>query len=156
MLQSLNRLSGSSLDSLQYVHICLVLGSPELNTVLQVWPHQCWVEGKAPLPRPAGHTLPNAAQETTSHLAARAHCWLMFNLVPTRTLKSCSTKLLSSWSASSIASFRKQCCLNLETESPSFPLAEFHLVPSERLWWMTQDSLWMLCLRVAHAITDRP
>ena len=38
MLQSLHHLSGPSLDSLQYVHISLVLGSPALDTVLQVWP----------------------------------------------------------------------------------------------------------------------
>lgn len=32
-----------SLDCLQYVHVSLVLGSPEL-----VWPHQCWGEGSPP------------------------------------------------------------------------------------------------------------
>jgi len=41
ILQSLNHLYGPSLDSLQYVHVSLVLGSPELDTVLQVWRHQC-------------------------------------------------------------------------------------------------------------------
>jgi len=34
MLQSLHHLCGPSLDSLQYVHVSLVLRSPELDTVL--------------------------------------------------------------------------------------------------------------------------
>jgi len=37
MLQSLNYLCSASLDSLQYVHASLVLGSPELDTGLQMW-----------------------------------------------------------------------------------------------------------------------
>ena len=41
MLQSCNHLSGPLLDSLQYVRVSLVLESPELDTVLQGWPHQC-------------------------------------------------------------------------------------------------------------------
>lgn len=36
------------LDLLQHVHAPLVMGSPVLNTVLQIEPHQCWVEGKIP------------------------------------------------------------------------------------------------------------
>jgi len=35
MLQSLYHLCRASLDSLQYVHVSLVLGNPELDTVLQ-------------------------------------------------------------------------------------------------------------------------
>jgi len=41
MLQSLNHLCGPLLDSLQHVHVCLVLRNPELDTELQAWPHQC-------------------------------------------------------------------------------------------------------------------
>lgn len=40
MLQALHHLHGFSLDSLPYVHVSLVLGSPELNTEFQLWPHQ--------------------------------------------------------------------------------------------------------------------
>ena len=50
VLQSFNHLSGPSLSSLHYVHTCLVVGSPELDTVLQVWPYQCSAEGKGHLP----------------------------------------------------------------------------------------------------------
>ena len=39
--------------TLQRVHVSLVLESPELDTVLQMWPHWCWVEGKDHHPQPA-------------------------------------------------------------------------------------------------------
>jgi len=38
MLQSMNQLCGPLLDSLQYVY---VLRNPELDSVIQVWLHQC-------------------------------------------------------------------------------------------------------------------
>jgi len=41
ILQTLNHLDGPSLESLQEAHVSLVLRSPGLDTVLQVWPHQC-------------------------------------------------------------------------------------------------------------------
>ena len=53
-----------------WVHVCLVLGSPELDPALQVWPHQCWAGGKDHLPRPA----------TVLLMQPRAHCWFVFNL----------------------------------------------------------------------------
>lgn len=52
--------------------------------------HQCSGEGKDHLSGPADNTPPNAVQDT--FFAKRTHCWLMFNLVSTRTL--CSAKLL--------------------------------------------------------------
>lgn len=48
--------------------VCLVLGSPELDPAFQVWPYQCWVEGKEIPSQPAGNTLPNAAQDCLSLL----------------------------------------------------------------------------------------
>lgn len=41
-------LRGLPLDCLLYVHLSLALGSPELGTVLQLWPPQSGVEGKLP------------------------------------------------------------------------------------------------------------
>lgn len=38
----------------QHVHVCLVLGSPALDTALQRWLLQCWAEWKDHLPRSAG------------------------------------------------------------------------------------------------------
>jgi len=42
--------------------ISLILESPD--TVLQVWPYQCWGEGKDHLPWPTGSTPPNADHST--------------------------------------------------------------------------------------------
>jgi len=37
-----------SLDTLRYLHVPLVVRGPKLNTVLQVQPHQCRVQGQSP------------------------------------------------------------------------------------------------------------
>ncbi|PKU41982.1 pol- hypothetical protein [Limosa lapponica baueri] len=42
--------------------------SPELDAIFQLWPHQYRVEGDNDLPRPAGHTLPCAAQDSIGPL----------------------------------------------------------------------------------------
>lgn len=39
MLLPLHQLKGTSLNSLQYIHVCLVLRSLELDAALQMWPH---------------------------------------------------------------------------------------------------------------------
>lgn len=41
-----------TLKYVQYVHVSLVLWSPELNTVLHLWPHQCWIVWKDHLTQP--------------------------------------------------------------------------------------------------------
>ena len=64
MLESLNYLCGPLLDSLYRMNVSLVLGSPELDTILRVWPHQCWAEWKDCLSQSASYTTPNAAQDT--------------------------------------------------------------------------------------------
>lgn len=46
LFPSLDHLGVPLLESSQYVWVCLALGSPELDPVLQVQPHQCRVEGK--------------------------------------------------------------------------------------------------------------
>ena len=71
MLQSLHHLCGPSLDSLQYVHLSPVLGTPALDPALQLWPHQCGVEGKDHLPRPAGNTPPDADQDPIDLLCSK-------------------------------------------------------------------------------------
>lgn len=63
MLQSLHCLCASSVDSLELVHVFVQL-SPELDTILYVWPHQCQIEEKVQFPQPAGNTDPRAAQNT--------------------------------------------------------------------------------------------
>jgi len=75
------------------------VGSPELDTALQMGPHQGRAEGKENLPRPAGHTPPNAPQvptgllDTQSTLLAHGH-----SVVPQHS-QSLSAELLSSSSA---------------------------------------------------------
>lgn len=99
MFQSLNQLCGPLLDALQYVDTSLVLENPELDTRLQVGPHQCWAEGKSRLPQPAGNAFLDAAQILSASFATRAHCCLIFNL-STRPSMSFSGKLFSRWFAS--------------------------------------------------------
>jgi len=77
VLQALHDLCGPPLDFLQEILVCLIPGSPELDTVLQVRPDQGRVEGEDHL------------------LATRAHCWLIANLSSTRPPKS-YTEFLSS------------------------------------------------------------
>jgi len=41
---------------------------PELNTVLEVRPHQCRVQGQDHLPTAAGHTIPDTSQDAAGLL----------------------------------------------------------------------------------------
>ncbi|KAK4815585.1 hypothetical protein QYF61_004800 [Mycteria americana] len=59
---------GPPLDPLQQVHVFPVLRAPELDAVLQVGSHQSGGEGQNHLPRPAGHTSFDAAQDTVGFL----------------------------------------------------------------------------------------
>ena len=68
MFQSLSHLLGPALNSLQYVDVFLVLGSPELDTLLQVWSLQFWVEGKGHLSWPASDAFPTVVWYTFSLL----------------------------------------------------------------------------------------
>ena len=50
MLQPSDHPRGPSLDSLQQVHVLLMLGAPELDAVLQAGSYKCRVEGESHLP----------------------------------------------------------------------------------------------------------
>ncbi|KAK4832143.1 hypothetical protein QYF61_020883 [Mycteria americana] len=52
-----------SLDTLQHLHVSLVVEGPNLNTVFKVWPHQCQVQGDDHFPSPAGHTISDISQD---------------------------------------------------------------------------------------------
>jgi len=78
MLQSLNHLCGRLLDSVQHVHISLVLRSPELATVLQVWPHQRWKTQKEYIPQLADNTLPKATKDSLCLLCSRGKFLLIY------------------------------------------------------------------------------
>jgi len=53
---------------LQHLNVLLVVRGSKLNTVLQVQPHQCQVQGHDPLPTPAGHTIPDPSQDAVGLL----------------------------------------------------------------------------------------
>ncbi|KAK4811285.1 hypothetical protein QYF61_023337 [Mycteria americana] len=63
LLQTLHQLRCPSLYALQYLNIPLVVGGPKLNTVFEVWPHQCRVQGHNHFPSPAGHAIFDAGQD---------------------------------------------------------------------------------------------
>ena len=92
----LNHLCRPLLVSLRQFPACHVLRSPELNTVVQMWPHQGRAEGEDHLPQSDGHTH---LMHPRIPLATRARCWLMANLLTTTTFRSFSSKLLSRKSA---------------------------------------------------------
>ncbi|KAK4810711.1 hypothetical protein QYF61_007685 [Mycteria americana] len=68
VLQHSDHFRSPPLDSLQQVHVLLVLRAPELDAVLQVRSYQSRVEGQNHLPRPAGHASFDAAQDTVGLL----------------------------------------------------------------------------------------
>ncbi|KAK4827068.1 hypothetical protein QYF61_013709 [Mycteria americana] len=63
LLQTLHQLRCPSLYALQYLNIPLVVGGPKLNTVFEVRPHQCQVQGHNHFPSPAGHAIFDTGQD---------------------------------------------------------------------------------------------
>ncbi|KAK1202130.1 FUT8 fucosyltransferase, partial [Pygoscelis papua] len=57
VLQTLHQLHCPSLDTFQHLNVLLVVRGPKLNTVFEVRPHQCQVQGHDHFPAPAGHTM---------------------------------------------------------------------------------------------------
>jgi len=68
VLQTPQQLPCPSLDTLQHLNVLLVVRGPKLNTVHQVRPHQCQVQGDDHFPAPAGHTIPDTSQDATGLL----------------------------------------------------------------------------------------
>ncbi|KAK4827890.1 hypothetical protein QYF61_022313 [Mycteria americana] len=63
LLQTLHQVRCPSLYTLQYLNIPLVVGGPKLNTVFEVRPHQCRVQGHNHFPSPAGHAIFDTSQD---------------------------------------------------------------------------------------------
>ncbi|KAK4815248.1 hypothetical protein QYF61_023695 [Mycteria americana] len=63
VFQTLPQLRCPSLDTLQPLNVSLVVRGPSLNTVFEVQPHQCQVQGGNHFPSPAGHTIPDTSQD---------------------------------------------------------------------------------------------
>ncbi|KAK4827417.1 hypothetical protein QYF61_017847 [Mycteria americana] len=68
VLQTLHQLRCPSLDTLQPLNVSLVVGGPKLNTLFEVWPHQCQVQGHNHFPSPAGHTIFDTSQDAIGFL----------------------------------------------------------------------------------------
>ena len=78
-----DHLCGPPLDSLYEIPLFFELGSPELDTVLQMCPHQGGPEGEDHLPHLAGRALcitPQSIIGPLAFLATGAHRWLTANL----------------------------------------------------------------------------
>lgn len=83
----MSSLCDPSLDSPHYVHVYFVLQDLELDTMLQMWPHQQWAEGKRITSLDLLVILcPMQPRIPLAFFAARAQYWLEFNSVSTRTL----------------------------------------------------------------------
>ncbi|KAK4830233.1 hypothetical protein QYF61_009300 [Mycteria americana] len=68
VLQTLHHLRCPSLHTLQHLNVSLVVGGPKLNTVFEVRPHQCRVQGHDHFPSPAGHAVFDTSQDAIGFL----------------------------------------------------------------------------------------
>ncbi|KAK4829020.1 hypothetical protein QYF61_001795 [Mycteria americana] len=66
--KTFHQLRCASLDTLQHLHVFLVVRGPKLNTAFEVRPHQCPVQGHDHFPSPAGHTIPDTSQDAIGFL----------------------------------------------------------------------------------------
>ncbi|KAK4824657.1 hypothetical protein QYF61_017030 [Mycteria americana] len=86
LLQTLHQLHCPSLDTPQHLNVPLVVGGPKLNTVFEVWPHQCRVQGHNHFPSPAGHAIFDTSQDAIGFLGhlgtLLAHIQLSVNQYP--------------------------------------------------------------------------
>ncbi|KAK4823194.1 hypothetical protein QYF61_027203 [Mycteria americana] len=86
LLQTLPQLRCPSLDTLQHLNVSLVVRGPKLNTVFEVRPHQCRVQGHDHFPSPAGHAILDTSQDAIGFLGhlgtLLAHIQLAVNQHP--------------------------------------------------------------------------
>lgn len=100
MLQSLHHLHSPLLDSLQYVHVSYVLGNPELEPALLGVDSPVLSRGEGSSAFTCWQCFARCRLRTPLALFAGRMCSrLMLKMVTTRTPKSFSAKLLSSWLA---------------------------------------------------------
>ncbi|KAK4822050.1 hypothetical protein QYF61_008859 [Mycteria americana] len=68
LLQTLHQLRCPSLDTLQPLNVSLVVRGPKPNTVFEVRPQQCRVQGHDHFPSPAGHAIFDTSQDAIGFL----------------------------------------------------------------------------------------
>ncbi|KAK4827170.1 LOW QUALITY PROTEIN: hypothetical protein QYF61_015132 [Mycteria americana] len=126
LLQTLHQLCCPSLDPLQHLNVLLVVRGPKLNTVFEVQPHQCQVQGHNHFPSPAGHTIPDTSQDAVGFLGPLgtllAHIQLAVNQYP---------QVLFPWAAFQPL-FPKPVALHgvvvLQVQDPALGLVEPHTI----------------------------
>ena len=74
VLQPFVRLGGPQLYLLQFVSV------PELDAVLQMWSHKCWIEGNNHFLDLLAIFLIKQPSMRLAFNAAKAHCWFLFSL----------------------------------------------------------------------------
>ncbi|KAK4806197.1 hypothetical protein QYF61_001120 [Mycteria americana] len=67
-IKTLRQLRCPSLDTLRHLKVSLVVGGPKVNTVFEVRPHQCRVQGHDHFPTPAGHAIFDTSQDAIGFL----------------------------------------------------------------------------------------
>ncbi|KAK4817504.1 hypothetical protein QYF61_016511 [Mycteria americana] len=65
---TLHQLRCPSLDALEHLNVFLAVRGPKLNTVFEVQPHQCRVQGDDHFPSPAGYTISDTSQDAVGLL----------------------------------------------------------------------------------------
>ncbi|KAK4810734.1 hypothetical protein QYF61_007708 [Mycteria americana] len=68
VLQTLHQLRCPSLDMPQHLNVSLLVRGPKLNTVFEVRPHHCRVQGHDRFPSPAGHAISDTSQDAIGFL----------------------------------------------------------------------------------------
>ena len=91
----------SSLETLQQLNVFLVVRGPKLNTVLNVQPHQCRVQGHNHFLTPASQTISDTSQDALSPLG-HLGTLLAHVQLSTNTPRSFSSRQLSSHSSPSL------------------------------------------------------
>lgn len=136
-----NPILHSPLWPLKCVHVPLVL-----NTILQVWVQQHWINREDHLTWPAGNTLPEAAWDAICLLCSKGTFWLLLNLIFTRTP---SPFPQSCFPAGCILAYTSaQGCSSSDAEISFSPFHEVpieepfgvHLDDSETLWHTSHSS----------------
>jgi len=111
-----------------------MLWYPNLFMLLEVRPHQCRAEWDNSFPCPAGLMHP---MTQLALLAARAHCWLIFHLLSTRTPRFLPRRVLSSLLSPSLCIY------------PGLP----H--PRCRIWnLLLLNIIWLIIACINHMIDD--
>lgn len=103
VLRSLNHLLDPLPNLQQYLHICLVLGNPELGTALQLGLASAEQARRITSFWPVNNTFfPNSAQDAVSCLCCKGALLVLGHFGVHQDHRSFSADLLSSWAASSL------------------------------------------------------